>query len=183
MIVMLGWGSLIWDPRDLAPMLSGDWNSDGPMLPVEYCRQSRDGRLTLALLNDATPVRVLWSKTNTNNLAAAKSKLALREGCPSKYICILSNPDSNPFGIGDWMREIGASGAVWTGLPPKFCGQNGIAPTAAQAVDHLRTLKDSARLQAEKYIRMTPPQIRTAYRRVFEEQFGWFPSDSCHAPK
>lgn len=33
-IVFLGWGSLIWDPREL-PVI-GDWQSGGPVLPIEF---------------------------------------------------------------------------------------------------------------------------------------------------
>jgi len=74
MIVILAWGSLIWAPGGLSPMLAGDWQADGPFLPVEYCRQSKDGRLTLVVTEQAPSLRVLWSATT-----AADIDVAIRE--------------------------------------------------------------------------------------------------------
>ena len=48
MIACIGWGSLIWDRRNLD--VDGHWRADGPTLPVEFARQSSDGRITLVLV-------------------------------------------------------------------------------------------------------------------------------------
>lgn len=40
-IAILGWGSLIWHPRDLP--ISGDWQPGGPVLPIEFSRISDNG--------------------------------------------------------------------------------------------------------------------------------------------
>jgi len=44
-IIVLGWGSLIWDPRELK-IKNSEWQKDGPNLPIEFARISQDGRLT-----------------------------------------------------------------------------------------------------------------------------------------
>jgi hypothetical protein len=45
--VVLAWGSLVWDPREL--QTAAKFAPDGPLLPIEFCRISADGRLTLAI--------------------------------------------------------------------------------------------------------------------------------------
>ena len=44
---ILAWGSLVWDPRDLQTV--AEFAPNGPLLPIEFCRISADGRLTLAI--------------------------------------------------------------------------------------------------------------------------------------
>ena len=46
-IAILGWGSLIWNPRILK--VAGDWTLDGPTLPIEFSRISDNDRLTLVI--------------------------------------------------------------------------------------------------------------------------------------
>ena len=47
-IAVIGWGSLIWSKRDLE--IEGDWIiGGGPVLPLEFSRVSKDGRLTLVI--------------------------------------------------------------------------------------------------------------------------------------
>jgi hypothetical protein len=40
-IAILGWGSLIWDPRDLP--ISGPWQCGGSVIPIEFSRISENG--------------------------------------------------------------------------------------------------------------------------------------------
>ncbi len=80
MIACIGWRSLIWDRRNLD--VDGDWRTDGPMLPVEFARQSSDGRITLVLVGGFALVPTLWSVFNTPDLAGARESLRLREGVP-----------------------------------------------------------------------------------------------------
>ena len=42
-----GVGIIVWDPRDL--QIAAKFAANGPLLPIEFCRVSADGRLTLAI--------------------------------------------------------------------------------------------------------------------------------------
>ncbi len=80
MIACIGWGSLIWDKRSLD--VEGRWRADGPTLPVEFGRQSSDGRITLVIVQGFASVPTLWSVFNTRDLAEARESLRQREGVP-----------------------------------------------------------------------------------------------------
>ena len=184
MIACLGWGSLVWDPRELP--VQGKWFEDGPLLRVEFARQSSDGRLTLVLLPAGTEVRSLWASFSVSDIAEARKALGKREGLYDKnhetQIAIWSAADkrvSDPSSIGAWAQGLGLNGAVWTALPPRFRGEDGRVPTAEEAVQYLRDLPHEQRRNAERYIRMAPRQVDTLYRRRFELEFGWTPLGQC----
>lgn len=80
MIVCIGWGSLIWDRQNLD--VDGQCRADGPMLPVEFARQSSKGRITLVLGRGFTSVPTLWSVFDTRDLAEARESLRVREDIP-----------------------------------------------------------------------------------------------------
>ncbi len=50
-IAVIAWGSLIWNPADLE--LASRWHKDGPVLPIEFARMSKNGAASLVV----TPTR------------------------------------------------------------------------------------------------------------------------------
>ena len=79
---VLAWGSLVWDPRDL--QAAAEFAPNGPLLPVEFCRISADGRLTLAIDETFGATCTTYSAPSAlESLDAAIENLRLREGMPN----------------------------------------------------------------------------------------------------
>jgi hypothetical protein len=182
-IACLGWGSLVWDPRELP--LQREWFADGPFVQVEFVRQSKDGRITLVLEASALPVRSLWTVMEGTDLTFARDALRKREGLPqncSEGIGAWSRCDSSPELIShlpEWAPSHEVEGVVWTALPPKFNGKERRVPTIEEVLEYLRGLTGNVRDLAERYIRRTPRQIDTRYRRRIEAVLQWTCRNSC----
>jgi hypothetical protein len=180
MIVCLGWGSLIWNPKDL-PV--DDWHADGPELPVEFARISKDGRLTLVVADGTAQLPVLWTRLSVRSLDEAVSALADREDIRqenTRYSIGVWSParssrHKQAETVGAWAAAQEIEAVVWTALKPGFPDSRGVVPSCDEALTHLRGLDDEATAIAEEYVRRTPAQIRTAYRTAIEQAFGWTP--------
>lgn len=176
-IACLGWGSLVWDSRELP--IQRKWFEDGPLMPVEFVRQSANGRLTLAIEPNAIPVRTLWAIMDDMNLDSAIEALRKREEIPKSAIGKIGRWSAREDAPKDvpslpvWAENHGIESVVWTALGPKFNDNNDRVPTADEAVEYLRTLTGAVRDEAERYVCRTPAQIDTYYRRRFEAEFGW----------
>lgn len=176
MIACLGWGSLIWDPREL-PV--GEWQLEGPEVNVEFVRQSSRNRLTLALHGEADAVTSLWARMTVDRLDAAVVALATREGTTVYNIGRWSTGASDPSNIADlgsWAARQGIDSVIWTALGPNFRHNDGrprtAAPTADDVVAYLRQLSnDGKAANAAEYVRRAP--VDTAYRQRIVDSLGW----------
>lgn len=146
-IACLGWGSLIWDPRELP--IRRRWFEDGPLVPVEFVRLSEKGRVTLVIDENAQPVRVLWALMDPMEIDEAAEALRTREGTSRKNIgvCNLASGTTPPGprtksrkspsrrghdpkralaheGVTDavrqWAQGHGLDAIIWTALQPKW---------------------------------------------------------------
>jgi hypothetical protein len=181
LIACLGWGSLVWDPRELP--VRGTWFADGPFLPIEFGRRSSDGRITLVLAAKTFPlVRTLWQPMSAANLKEARKALGLREchgsSKPDSCVDFWPKGSKNKLAarhVGRWAKSLHIDAVVWTNLPPRFNGVEKRMPTAGEVVTYLRGLQGEKRERAEEYIRKAPRQIDTEYRRAIERELGWIP--------
>jgi len=176
-IACLGWGSLVWDPRELP--IRREWFKDGPFASVEFTRQSSDGRITLVIDPRATPLRVLWAHMVPVDLPEAIKALCNREGIRDKYcssrIGSWQRGEAAPGNIPDlptWTEAHGLDAAVWTALGPRF-GTEDRSPSIDEVIGYLRGLRGPIREHAKQYVERTPRQIDTDYRRQIEAAMGW----------
>jgi hypothetical protein len=185
MIACLGWGSLIWDQRDLP--IQGSWLKNGPFLPIEFARQSIDDRITLVCVPGMKLVHSLWALLIPTSISTAREALRVREGIPRKHLDDIgvwtkNQQTSNSkvsANIGAWASSLGFDAVIWTNLPPKFHGEIGRIPTLEEVVSHLSNLQGQKKERAERYIRMTPSQIQTNYRSHIEKMLGWLPAEGA----
>lgn len=178
----LGWGSLIWDPRGLP--IHGAWFDDGPLLPIEFARESGNRRITLVICNVDYRVRACWALMEAVNLNVAKGDLAAREGVKEndieKSIGVWEAASGKSHGAGaneiaQWALTKSLDAVVWTSLEIGLKDKRGTLPSIDDILDHLRKLPHAQGKLAEEYIRKAPPQIDTEYRRRVAKEFGWFP--------
>jgi hypothetical protein len=120
-IAALGWGSLVWDNRNLSVI--GGWSADCPELPLEIARESADRRMTLVIVEAKAVAPVLWTFLDVETRDQAVTSLADREGVPRPHV-ISRWPNQTTVrylyeeAIGQWAKTKDLNGVVWTALPP-----------------------------------------------------------------
>lgn len=187
-IACLGWGSLIWDSGTLP--IHTEWFLDGPSLPIEFARESRDGRITLVIADVERNVQSLWALMTSTNIECAKKALAKRENICDKNIqysigfwCRESNESCDRCAdvIGEWAMHKEIDAVIWTKLKCGFKKARDKMPTGTEVIEHLRKLRCKKKENAQQYICNAPLQIRTAFREKIAVELGWMP-ESVSSP-
>lgn len=186
-IAILAWGSLVWQPKELKYDESFGWKSDGPILPIEFARISKDGRLTLVITPNGTKVQTLYTLSGYKTIDEAVSDLRKREGSldigrydkPKKVFLPENFAYQNE--IREWIKDRDFDAVIWTNLGEKWemKDENGRIETINidERIDYLKKLNGPTSALAEQYIRRAPKQINTKYRTKIEEELDWFPID------
>ena len=178
-IACLGWGSLIWDRRDLP--IQRNWFDDGPLVRVEFARKSKDGRVTLVLHPSARPVRSLWALMDVEDMEKAREHLGAREQIPENRWHDLigvwpENRSECILGLEEWTRTRQLDAVVWTALDSNFKEEG--SSLEGQVTGHLQSLRDAELEEAKRYVRRAPRQIDTEIRRRLEAELGWSALDA-----
>jgi len=174
----IGWGSLIGKPGVLHCV--GPWASGGPQLPIEFARTSRDGRLTLVLVEGAALMPTQFVELSYASAEQAQEALAGREGSGVESIGLWPGP-APKYSVGapaiaEWAAASGFDAVVWTALRPKFQGVIDQVPADAEAVlAYLRELDGETLARAREYVCTAPADVRTSYRIAMEKELGWTP--------
>jgi hypothetical protein len=187
-IAILGWGSLNWNPGDLKYDKALGWQKDGPFLPIEFARISIDGRLTLVITPNGTEVQTLYAISEFDCINDTVLNLVKREGTIIKKIGTYNKHNDEFFpndfqykeNIKKWINTTDFDAVIWTNLGESWEVKNEKRETIKtikpeNRVDYLKNLIGNSRDTAEKYIRKTPPQIKTKYREIIEIQLEWLP--------
>lgn len=186
-IAILAWGSLIWQPKNLFFDTEFGWKEDGPILPIEFARISKDGRLTLVITENGSLVPTFYTASKYKTLDEAILNLAAREGSSRKSIGSYHKSKDeflhkNFFEetIRNWINEKDFDAVIWTNLGENWNIKNEhgeiVEPIeTAERIEYLKSLKGNANALAEEYIRKTPVQIKTKYRAKIEEELNWKP--------
>lgn len=188
-IACIGWGSLIWDPRDLP--CQGVWHSDGPLLPIEFARESGGAtkddpgdKITLVICPNVPRVRTFWNLLDVPDMRTARQRLATREFAGAKAKWTEANTgfwdreSDKQHGLeadtmAAWASGLGLAGVVWTNLNFGFKASRNVMPDGAAVVAFLRDLDADKQSAAEGYVRQAPAQIDTPYRRLIARELGW----------
>ena len=175
-IAILGWGSLIWDKRDL-PIIGG-WQTGGPVLPIEFSRISKDGRLTLVIdEQNGKDVTTRFALSELENLDDAIAILRSRESNPPKerigFVDLLANAERQESRqchpkacdqIKSWAQANGWQAVIWTALISNFNDKRGVQFSEAAAIAYLSGLTGETKMRAFEYIRRAPPEVDTPVR-------------------
>lgn len=178
-IAIIGWGSLIWDPRALPR--EGPWQTGGPLLPVEFSRVSSDCRLTLVIdPENGVHTRTRFVLSPRTDLFDAIDDLKDREGTVREHIGHIGCPpgcdsrqdhDRVPLHdtIAEWACANGFDAAVWTALPSNFSSKTGLPFSIANAIAYLTSLPQTVRLKALRYVDNAPAEVITPLRQALLE--------------
>ena len=184
-ILILGYGSLIWDLDDLAPKVRGGWRiGAGPSLPLEFSRISPKRKQSLVVVidtvaGDPCPTHVIESARGS--VAEAVIDLAARERTDAAHIGWVdaqagracSNRDGIVGHVRDWCVGQGATGAVWTDLDGNFEQATGTSFTVERGIAYLKTLEDDSLAAALEYINGAPVGTDTPLRRALSLDPWW----------
>jgi hypothetical protein len=179
-IAVIAWGSLVWDPRELKT--GAAFAPNGPLLPIEFCRISADGRLTLVIDKAVGDLCRTYSAASVfTSLDTAIENLRERETRHAEDIGF-AEPASgrqseiamerHPEAVASivaWMAANGYDAAIWTALGSNFdeWDKAGEPFSVTAAIGYLETLKGedpAAFVRALDYIRKAPSEVETPVR-------------------
>ena len=182
-IVILGWGSLIWDKSPEFDRYLKAWTSGGPQLPIEFCRKSKTRCNALTLVIDrkfGTQIETLYAFSKRNDPRDVICDLRSREGTTIENIGFVNIENGEGHGcdpegrevIKTWASSKSINFVAWTDLKSNFDEQN-LDKFIRAAIAHLKNLDLMGIREALKYIVNAPTQTNTRLRQILMND-EWF---------
>ena len=184
-IAILGWGSLLWDPRPAFDEQHGPWAFDGPSLKLEFSRrsQSRLGALTLVIdPKHGQACEVAYSLSTRSNADEAIRDLRCREGVAVEGIGYFYAEGPRRHGrdvaslvaISAWAIERQLDVVIWTDLDGHFHNVSK-RDFVRTAVRHIQGLTPEGKAKAAEYVWRAPDFVQTSVRTALQKK-PWFTS-------
>lgn len=175
-IAILGWGSLIYKPGDM--LIEEGWQPNGPVLKIEFSRQSADGRLTLVIdPQHGTDIKTYYVKSGRTQLEDAICDLTIREGTSTNKIGLChkqdtENRDCDQPNIREWLSNSEFDAVIWTNLTSNFEKKQKVPFSVENAFHYLESLSPVCKANAHDYISKAPHQAQTRLR-IYLQSKGW----------
>jgi hypothetical protein len=161
-----------------ADPVAADFEPTGLSLPIEFCRVSADGRLTLVLEETVgAPCVVYCASSTVSELDAAIENLRAREKMPTPtrvgFVNLITHEVNREIqakqsgsirAILTWAKEEKYDAVIWTALGMKFKETTGVKFSVEAAVRYLERLSPEKLSLALDYIRRAPPEVQTPVR-------------------
>ncbi len=181
-IVYLGWGSLLYNHKNLK---IDNWTQTEITAPLEYSRISQDGRLTL-VIDDANGTKnKLWmAPTKYKNIDLAINALKLRENTlksgisyvnlPRKKYRIHNTPPKITQEIVMWALKENIDVVIWTDLPSNWSAIRQNKYSTADAINYFKSMPLPTQMKIFNYIYGTNQigHIKTQFTPKFFKYFG-----------
>lgn len=181
-IAILSFGSLVKNSKGLS---IGKWVHNGPLLPVEFSRISRNKRLTLVINERQGVLNKAWySISKLDNLDNVIAEVQKREKIEDGYLKTIGFIDIQNKNINwhslehrtetckailAWAEKNKFDAVVWVDLNVRFKDAIGVPYTPYNALNYIKTLTGNDRKRAIYYINSIPPQIKTNFRTLYNE--------------
>jgi hypothetical protein len=185
-IVILGWGSLLWDQYAEFDKQHEDWQYDGPSVRLEFSRisRTRNRALTLVLdINNGKLCQVVYALSKRKNPDDAICDLRRREGTTHENIGFYfvdgsrkqSREEDALKTIRIWALKKKIDVVIWTDLASNFQKESkGNKPFSIEAaLCHIQSLDTEGKARAAEYVWRAPDFIDTPLREALQSQ-PWF---------
>lgn len=174
-IGIIAWGSLVYDWGALK-IENDKWFNDGPELPIEFARISKNKRLTLVIYPAFDKVKAHYSISTLSSISDAIKNLAEREGTDIKNIGSIdfktgelkSNKMESELKkiLSIWNISKNLDAVIWTDLNENFMTKLKQQFSLEASVKYLDSLSDGDFILAKKYIINAPAQTQTRNRNA-----------------
>ena len=193
-IAIIGWGSLLWHSAPEFDAWHGDWNFEGPVIPIEFARVSPKRAGALTLIVDPVhgePTQTAFALSKRETVEEAYQDLMAREWGKTPEVIGRHvrgrepEPSDGPAAaIAAWAAAMDIDAVVWTAFTNNFREKTGVEFSVPAAKTYVKNLPRDEQERAVHYIHRAPDFVRTPLRLglLDEEWFCRLAEELCSPP-